>query len=891
MELADPQASYAVLIGTSVYTGTGLKDIPPVANNLEELGRLLEDPGIWGLPPGHCVRLPEPSSAAQVLDAVREAAEQAADTLLVYYAGHGLSDPDSDELLLTLPSSDPERSYSSLRFEELRREIRHASGKLNKVVILDCCYSGLAMAGAMGGSATESVALAEQTRIAGSYLLTASAATREALWLDDEPYTAFTGELIHLLEHGLPGGGQVIEVGQVYDHVLAELRAKGRPIPQQRVSNTSRIAFARNRYGIGPAPGPAPRPAPAHPVPDDLRPVLRAQPRAIAEYAARLRDTDPAAADRLLTLAAVLRPAQEVAALVWELRAGARDEEAQGVLAAAAAEREPYDLAACVVALHAADHGDDPERLALLAAERAAEDVAGTVKALRTAGQAREAELLLTTAIGRLRTTESILGLAGAFWSAELDAEAERVLHAAATSSEEEATRLAGALLTIGRQDEALDLYLRTPSAVVRHPAELVRVLKLLEERLRPQDARRLLHVAVEESATVKGIVRLCDALWAAGMREWALEVLRRAATVLRVEAVIALAEVLRGDGQDEAMLQMLRELAGSHPVAQTVALVVALRTMGRPLDAVRLLTDAARRPGDQIAELLILLEDQGHRRDWNRVLEALPEGRSVRQGDPPAREIDVRIIELIRVLHAAGRDHRDVTGTLASLPEAPFAEALGKLRDAGADDVAHHVLCRLARSDPQAAVRRLPYLGVNAQLDAAVLRGLLRAADSPVRDSVTEVSSTDVYGLLRNRRAPGATVSVLTAAGLGRQIEEALEGYSRFASIETVIQLLGALRGHSLTREAHTVVRGAGWMFPELYLDFVMAMRDAGLTEYAVYGLEWNAARLGRLLCERLALALGVPVPAAAGPPRREPAPPPSVTPRSRPWHRFGRG
>ncbi|AWZ04041.1 MULTISPECIES: caspase family protein [unclassified Streptomyces] len=889
MELADPHASYAVLIGTSTYAGTGLGDIPPVANNLVQLGRLLEDPGIWGLPPGHCVRLPEPSSAGQVLDAVREAAQRATDTLLVYYAGHGLSDPDSDELLLTLPSSDPERSYSSLRYEELRREIRQASGKLNKVVILDCCYSGLAMAGAMGGSTTESVALAEQTRIAGSYLLTASAATREALWLDDEPYTAFTGELIHLLEHGLPGGGQVIEVGRVYDHMLAELRAKGRPIPQQRVSNTSRIAFARNRYGIGPAARPEPRPA--HPVPDDLRPVLRARPSEIAEYAARLRDTDPASAERLLTLAAVLRPAQEVAALVWVLRAGARDEEAQGVLAAAAAERDPYDLAACVVALHTADHGHDPERLALLAAERAAEDVAGTVKALRAAGQAREAELLLTTAIGRLRSTETILGLAGAFWSAELDAEAERVLHAAATSSEEEATRLAGALLTIGRQAEALELYLRTPSVVVWRPAELVRVLKLLGERIRPEDARRLLRLAVGESATAEGIARLCDGLWAAGMRERALEVLGQAATWLSVEAVVVLADVLRGDGHEEAMLYLLQEAAEAHPVAQTVALVEALRAMGRPLDAIRLLSDAARRPGAQIAELLILLEELGSPRDRSRVLEALPESPVSQHGHTASWDYDARRVELIRALHAAGRDHREVSGRLAALPNGPLAEVLRQLRAAGAHDVAHVVLGQLAAADPLAAVRRLSYLQASSRLDTAVLSGLLRSADSPVRNAVGELSSDAVLGIVRGHALPEAAVSAMTAAGLGRQVEEALGKFTRAAPVAEVIQLLRRLRDDSLTGEAHTVVRGAGWMFPELYRDFAVALWKAGLSEYAVYALEANAARLGRSLCEELAGILHVPVPAAAGSPTSAPPTSAPETVRSRPWHRFGRG
>lgn len=317
----------------------------------------------------------------------------------------------------------------------------------------------------------------------------------------------------------------------------------------------------------------------------------------------------------------------------------------------------------------------------------------------------------------------------------------------------------------------------------------------------------------------------------------------------------------------------------------------MALRAMGRPLDAIRLLTDAASRPGEQIAELLILLEDLGSRRDWTRVLEALPKNPLAGPGAPVALDFDARLIELVRVLHAAGRDHQDVSATLASLPDGLFAGELVKLRAAGADDVAHHVIGHLVRTDPEAAVRRLVHLKTASRIDAAVLRGMLRAADSPVRDSVEELRPAAVLALVRGSALPGAVVSSLTAAGLGRQVEEALAQFTMDTRLGQVIQLLGELHGRSMTEEAHSVVRGAGWMFPELYRDFVIKLWESGLPDYAVYALEWNAARLGRLLCEQLAGILRVPVPAAAGPPILEPPPPPSVTPRSRPWHRFGRG
>lgn len=262
MELPDPLGSYAVLIGSSSYESPDLEDLPAVSRNLEDLGRLLEDPGVWGLPPDHVTRVAEPSSPAQLLDAVREAARRATDTLLVYYAGHGLVGPgEVDSLLLALPSSDPERPYTSVDFANVRREVLDAGRKVNRVVILDCCYSGQAMTGGMNGPVT----MAEQARITGTYLLTACGPNRLAVAPPDEPHTAFTGELIRALSGGLPGAGPLIGATELYEHVTGELRAKGRPIPQQRLSNTGRdLVLARNRHGL---PGGATPAAPPPPPP------------------------------------------------------------------------------------------------------------------------------------------------------------------------------------------------------------------------------------------------------------------------------------------------------------------------------------------------------------------------------------------------------------------------------------------------------------------------------------------------------------------------------------------------------------------------------------------------------------------------------------------------
>jgi hypothetical protein len=345
LELPDPHRSYAVLIGCASYANASLGGLPAVTKNLTKLAALLADATIWGLPEGHCALLPEPESREQVLDAIHDAAQKAEDTLMVYFAGHGLAHPDVNGLLLALPATDPERSYTALDFSAVRGEVLSSRRNVNRVVILDCCYGGRAFEGGMGTPAM-GVQVAEQTRIAGSYLLTASSATRQAQSPPGETYTAFTGELIRLLENGLPDAGELLEATHVYEHLYGELRAKGRPLPQQRLSNTGRtLAFARNRYLADPPPaasedgGASPR--------DAEEPVALPAwtPRELVREIAGSRSAGGAdAADALLREWARRRPVQEVAA-VAALFSAQEDVSASDTVNAALAGRGPQAVA------------------------------------------------------------------------------------------------------------------------------------------------------------------------------------------------------------------------------------------------------------------------------------------------------------------------------------------------------------------------------------------------------------------------------------------------------------------------------------------------------------------------------------------------------------------
>ncbi len=247
--LPEPRGSRAVLVGASGFDT--LDALPAVAGNLSALGDLLAGE-LWGLPDGHLTTVAEPRSPSEVSRAVREAARAATDTLLVYYAGHGLIDPGSGELHLAVSGSDPRSVYdTAVPYEWIRRAVER-SPAARRIVVLDCCYS----ARAFGAQSAEMADLAEAD---GTYVLAAAAETAVALAPVGEPYTAFTGELVTLLDNGVPGLPEFLSLDTVFERLRSALAAKERPAPQSLCRNRlGSLPFARNAAFAAGSDGPRP---------------------------------------------------------------------------------------------------------------------------------------------------------------------------------------------------------------------------------------------------------------------------------------------------------------------------------------------------------------------------------------------------------------------------------------------------------------------------------------------------------------------------------------------------------------------------------------------------------------------------------------------------------
>ncbi|MGX1364723.1 two-component system sensor histidine kinase MtrB [Streptomyces canus] len=226
--LPDPDRSRVVLVGASRFAQ--LAELPAVIANIAVLQEILTSEEVWGLPSDHCTVVRDPHGPRAVSQAVKQAAREATDTLFFYYAGHGLIDPGTGELYLALHDSHVQEVYdSAVPYEWIRRPFQ-TSRAVRRVVVLDCCYSGR-----MLGAMSEGLGLAE---IDGTYLLAAAAENALALGPPGDRHTAFTGELVALLDRGVPGAGELLTLNEIYERMRSSLRAAERPEPQCRDRNS-----------------------------------------------------------------------------------------------------------------------------------------------------------------------------------------------------------------------------------------------------------------------------------------------------------------------------------------------------------------------------------------------------------------------------------------------------------------------------------------------------------------------------------------------------------------------------------------------------------------------------------------------------------------------------
>src|SRR5262245_12019042 len=228
MRPVDPRRSRIVLVGTPFYDDDRLHDVPQVSNNIADLFNLFTDPDRGGFEAAECKVTPADAGIDQIGALLLAATSEADDLLLFYFSGHGVIGRRHRGLHLGVKRTDRDNvDFSGLDYERVRDACLSARAA-NRIVILDCCYSGQATNGTLGALADEVLA---DIAIDGTVVLASAPANRAALVVDGERHTAYTGRMLEVMRRGIPGKGEFLSAIDIHEALYRVMRSQGLPEP------------------------------------------------------------------------------------------------------------------------------------------------------------------------------------------------------------------------------------------------------------------------------------------------------------------------------------------------------------------------------------------------------------------------------------------------------------------------------------------------------------------------------------------------------------------------------------------------------------------------------------------------------------------------------------
>ena len=239
----------AMIIATFEYQDSALRQLTAPAHDAEALATVLKDPDIAGFEVTTLINQPHYLVGEAIGDFYRDARRD--DLSLLYFTGHGLKD-DGGRLYLAMANTRRDGLlFTALSAEQIDQAMEGCNSR-QKVLILDCCYSGAFPANRSSKSDTSVHAL-ERFQGHGRTVLTASDATQYSFEGNQvhgkAVQSVFTRYLVDGLRDGtadLDGDGDITLdelYSYVYERVVDEMPQQ-RPKKQDNVEG--RIRIARN---------------------------------------------------------------------------------------------------------------------------------------------------------------------------------------------------------------------------------------------------------------------------------------------------------------------------------------------------------------------------------------------------------------------------------------------------------------------------------------------------------------------------------------------------------------------------------------------------------------------------------------------------------------------
>ncbi|MCR6484982.1 type VII secretion protein EccCb [Amycolatopsis sp. OK19-0408] len=241
----------ALLVATSRYVDPKLPNLRAPVQETQQLAQLLQDPAIG-----------EFDTVSVVLDNRKSLVEYEMeklfgdcspdDLVLLYISGHGIKNADR-QLFFATNDTESHRPWSTAVPATLVHSLLRECPARNKAVLLDCCYSGIALR--LPAAKSESRVEIVDSLGKGTYIMTATNAVERAyedekLVLNEpQPFSIFTDAVIKGLSGGVAarGDADVITAEDLYTYVYDELRRRD---DADRIQLPSRYNTAEGSFKI-----------------------------------------------------------------------------------------------------------------------------------------------------------------------------------------------------------------------------------------------------------------------------------------------------------------------------------------------------------------------------------------------------------------------------------------------------------------------------------------------------------------------------------------------------------------------------------------------------------------------------------------------------------------
>ncbi|WP_367343375.1 tetratricopeptide repeat protein [Methanomethylovorans sp.] len=226
------------------------KELKFAVADAKKMKEILENKDICGFDEVHYLEDRTSKEASEEVEKVLKQTNNA--LILIYFSGHGKKDFENELCLLFKDTKEETLLTTSLTFHSINKFIRQPSIK-SVIIVLDCCYSGVAGLGQRDIDTDMMEALKKHSG-SGTIILTSTGITGSSKAKEDETlgHGIFTYYLIEGMEKGSADkdSSGLISIDDLYEYASEKTKEKCSQSPKKEGSIEGTIYIAKNPLKI-----------------------------------------------------------------------------------------------------------------------------------------------------------------------------------------------------------------------------------------------------------------------------------------------------------------------------------------------------------------------------------------------------------------------------------------------------------------------------------------------------------------------------------------------------------------------------------------------------------------------------------------------------------------